>query len=394
YYHFNMAIVTMLHHVFDLRRRERLALDSEEAPDDAAAAALAQDHQQLAVHHRSDPDPWIVPRCSSFLGFIYSHQVLRRSLNNAIKTTTYNPPEIADDEDSSSPSAGITQPPDEQLTSYWGAAPAASTVPLQAGSVPAVAPGISFDLSGGLRVLPGPLVPQDAAHTDARGHFGQTSTGASMNNIAAAADDSRPLAKRPFGSSAGPGSRRGGGGGGGGKGTAEPTAEQQAQLQRLEDLRARVLLLKQLNGKQPGAPGLDAAGMPYAADGGVPKDMDGFLTNFAESIGTMATQLGSSDVPPASAAGSAPVSGGAAQLQFQQGAWAAAAGGLPQGAMASGEEMQRIIAQLQLTGPGVDSASGQHPAPFSQQPMYAPTTEDMLRIMNGMPATPRQDQQR
>ncbi|KAJ2698618.1 hypothetical protein H4R19_005583, partial [Coemansia spiralis] len=192
-------------------------------------------------------------------------------------------------------------------------------------------------------------------------------------------------AKRSFGGSAGPWNRQTGG-----KGAAEPSAEQQqqqAQLQRLEDLRARVLLVKQLSGKQPGA-----AELPHApaSDSAMSRDMDGFLTNFAASIGNVATQLGSADVPPGFAPVSAPASSAAALPAHQYAAWAAA-GALPQNAMANSNEIQQIIAQSQLGGLLAGGSVELDPALLAQLP--APTAEEIQHILRSMPMAHPQDMQ-
>ncbi|KAJ1805365.1 hypothetical protein LPJ75_005333, partial [Coemansia sp. RSA 2598] len=90
YYHFNMAIITMLHHVFNLRKKQRLALNSSST---AVVAASARGANSIVIDHDNDSDPWIVPRCSSFLGFTYNYAQLRGVLNEAIKQTTYSPPD-------------------------------------------------------------------------------------------------------------------------------------------------------------------------------------------------------------------------------------------------------------------------------------------------------------
>ncbi|KAJ1800968.1 hypothetical protein LPJ59_000669, partial [Coemansia sp. RSA 2399] len=108
YYHFNMAIITMLHRVFNLRKKQRLAMSGGEcagkgAPSaaycegsDGNAAGVAVSKMcavDVFIKHRTDHDPWIVPRCSSFLGFTYNHSQLRGILNKTIKQTTYGPPD-------------------------------------------------------------------------------------------------------------------------------------------------------------------------------------------------------------------------------------------------------------------------------------------------------------
>ncbi|KAJ2726874.1 hypothetical protein GGI07_000202 [Coemansia sp. Benny D115] len=92
YYHFNMAIITMLHHVFNLRKKQCLAITNV-ASGLSSSTALTTKEPQITIDHENDSDPWIVPRCSSFLGFTYNYSQLRGILNEAIKQTTYGPPE-------------------------------------------------------------------------------------------------------------------------------------------------------------------------------------------------------------------------------------------------------------------------------------------------------------
>ncbi|KAJ2855011.1 hypothetical protein GGI22_004292, partial [Coemansia erecta] len=108
YYHFNMAIITMLHRVFNLRKQQRLAMSGDDSADkgapsaaycrggngNAAAGAVSTVCTvDVFIKHKTDHDPWIVPRCSSFLGFTYNHSQLRGILNKTIKQTTYGPPD-------------------------------------------------------------------------------------------------------------------------------------------------------------------------------------------------------------------------------------------------------------------------------------------------------------
>ncbi|KAJ2657403.1 hypothetical protein IWW48_004532 [Coemansia sp. RSA 1200] len=107
YYHFNMAIITMLHRVFNLRKQQRLAMSVEHQGDNkedsaekhgadgnkVVVAAPASSKIDLFIRHKTDQDPWIVPRCSSLLGFTYNYSQLRGILNKTIKQTTYSPPD-------------------------------------------------------------------------------------------------------------------------------------------------------------------------------------------------------------------------------------------------------------------------------------------------------------
>ncbi|KAJ1954389.1 hypothetical protein EC988_002462 [Linderina pennispora] len=88
FYHFNMAMITMLHHVFNLRKKQRLLTANK-------ASGISEDgDSELLIEHENDPDPWIVPRCSSYLGFTYTYSKLHGFLNDAIKQTTYSPPDL------------------------------------------------------------------------------------------------------------------------------------------------------------------------------------------------------------------------------------------------------------------------------------------------------------
>lgn len=84
FYHFNMAIITMLHRVFNIRKQQKLV-------DSTDGQLVSAD--TLVLEHPNDMDPWVVPRCSSFLGFSYNQKQLRGLLNDAIKQTTYGPPD-------------------------------------------------------------------------------------------------------------------------------------------------------------------------------------------------------------------------------------------------------------------------------------------------------------
>ncbi|KAJ2552235.1 hypothetical protein EV175_003394 [Coemansia sp. RSA 1933] len=106
YYHFNMAIITMLHRVFNLRKQQRLAMSggnssnsdtTDYCGDSVGNSSVVKVSEKRRVNvfikHSTDDDPWIVPRCSSFLGFTYNSSQLRGILNKTIKQTTYGPPE-------------------------------------------------------------------------------------------------------------------------------------------------------------------------------------------------------------------------------------------------------------------------------------------------------------
>ncbi|KAJ1732893.1 hypothetical protein LPJ61_001822 [Coemansia biformis] len=405
YYHFNMAIVTMLHHVFDLRKKQRLAIDSADAATngDVLAAALAQDGHQVVVRHRNDPDPWIVPRCSSFLGFSYTHRELHRSLNNAIKQTTYNPPEMTSE-------AGYYPGAQHQDTRPAGCLDAAATLsapPSRATAAPIAMPDISMDLSGGLGVLPstqtlpGEVHPRAGASTDRNANRISSSSSSTP-----ATSELQRLAKRSFGSASGPGTRRNGA-----NGAAGSEAEQQEQLQRLEDLRARVFLLQQLSNNQAGPPAPASAEAMRAAEDGMLKDAGGFLTSFAESIGSMASQLGAAGAQPAPVTrpgqascptAAAPLAAGSAMPTYQQsgagGAWAPGGPALD-GALlstADSEELQRIVAQLQLATlpvsgpPGAEQAIGAS-GPLQLAPGLGYTAEDIMNMVQGMPTFPREE---
>ncbi|KAJ2812289.1 hypothetical protein H4S07_001502 [Coemansia furcata] len=216
YYHLNMAIITMLHHVFNLRKNQRLALDP------------------IVIRHDNDPDPWIVPRCSSFLGFSYNDAQLRGILNDAIKQTTYSPPDNT-----------IAPPP------------------------PTIASALTtVNLSGGLWHPPPPQAITSTYHDEPLG----------------AAKRSLALANTPVQQTKPAKGRKNV------PPPQQPVGTQQLEkLQRLEELRARVVLLQQLSGTQASAPLTSAPG------GG---DVTGFLSSFAASIGTTANQLGSAPSLP------------------------------------------------------------------------------------------------
>ncbi|KAJ2322934.1 hypothetical protein IWW51_003993, partial [Coemansia sp. RSA 2702] len=156
YYHFNMAMVTMLHHVFNLRKKQRLAAS---ASRDGQTRDLVPGETQIVIQHQNDTDPWIVPRCSSFLGFTYNYSQLRGILNNAIKQTTYSPPEAITEGGGDSMLLDQQQIP---LASPLATTPASTNVsgggapllPVEAqhlsAGLPATSRSFSVDLSGGL----------------------------------------------------------------------------------------------------------------------------------------------------------------------------------------------------------------------------------------------------
>ncbi|KAJ2867204.1 hypothetical protein GGH94_001007 [Coemansia aciculifera] len=230
YYHFNMAIITMLHHVFNLRKKQRLAITGD----------------PIAIHHENDSDPWIVPRCSSFLGFTYNYSQLRGILNDAIKQTTYSPPDAITDSHPLTISSALMDR------------------------------GLEFDLSGGLwhppaiAYSPAPSYPDEGPSTAKR----------------SLATDTKPIPAKPPKPTKGRKSAP----------PVQPAGTQQLEkLQRLEELRARVVLLQQLSGTQPSSSvPLPFAGTPAVSSAG--GDVNGFLSNFAASIGSTANQLGSQGI--------------------------------------------------------------------------------------------------
>ncbi|KAJ2293132.1 hypothetical protein IW141_001346 [Coemansia sp. RSA 355] len=331
YYHFNMAMVTMLHHVFNLRKKQRLAANAGGA---AQTTELAPNETRIVIQHSNDTDPWIVPRCSSFLGFTYNYSQLRGILNNAIKQTTYSPPDaITEGGDNGQPEQQQHMAGYSQVLLNSPLAP----VPFSAGlsnsntpmmpvksqpvvtNLPAASRSFSVDLSGGLW---SPSANQAegtafahalAAHPDAARlaalHLDtacESSTG--LHTVSTSTElpteTAQQTMKRSFSGAVGPGNRKNAAGkAAAAKGTSGSDAQQFEQLQRLEDLRARVVLLQQLSGKQGGAAntlgmagGNPAVITPQTGNmdpSSVPKDVNGFLSNFAESIGSVASQLGS-----------------------------------------------------------------------------------------------------
>ncbi|KAJ2352004.1 hypothetical protein GGF43_003867 [Coemansia sp. RSA 2618] len=320
YYHFNMAMVTMLHHVFNLRKKQRLAANTTNG---VQTTELAPNEPRIVIQHRNDADPWIVPRCSSFLGFTYNYSQLRGILNNAIKQTTYSPPEAITE-------GGDSFPPVRQQHALLSnsLAPAPNSAGLSGSTMPMVAPdfqraatdlsassrSFSIDLSAGLWSPAGnpgeamALANAMAAHPDAA-RFAALHLDANVSEPSSAPHTANTGAESPVGTAqrsikrsfsgvVGPGNRKASAA----KGASGSDAQQLEQLQRLEDLRARVELLQQLSGKQGGAAAHPAAASnnpaAIAAHANNPnsaaasKDVNGFLTNFAESIGSVASQLG------------------------------------------------------------------------------------------------------
>ncbi|KAJ2855470.1 hypothetical protein J3B02_002149, partial [Coemansia erecta] len=390
YYHFNMAIITMLHHVFNLRKKQRLALNGSST----AAVVAANSPNSIVIDHENDSDPWIVPRCSSFLGFTYNYSQLRGVLNEAIKQTTYSPPDAITSEGDYSNNVGHNHQnqlqQQLQLQQHHGmhsyhlsiggtmmsaGAGIPSPIPqmdhrcLSADTAAgAYALGGSFDLSGGLwqpaasssptAAVPPTIgsasmavVPEDIPLQQ------QMNAGLSSPLTPTGGEESAQLRsiKRSFSNSVNK-APKGKGSGGTGRGrkpaagsainssgnaslsssaagaTASTGIPQKAagtqqleKLQRLEELRARVVLLQQLSGQTASAQGGSSAAA-NTADGSTagasavnsssissslqsssvagvvscsagsmagPKDVNGFLNNFAASIGSVASQLGS-----------------------------------------------------------------------------------------------------
>ncbi|KAJ1770306.1 hypothetical protein LPJ74_003310 [Coemansia sp. RSA 1843] len=148
YYHFNMAIITMLHRVFNLRKQQRLAMSSDYASsgdpteysaggngNTAVVAAPTKCTVDVFIKHKTDQDPWIVPRCSSFLGFTYNSSQLRGILNKAIKQTTYGPPD--------SPNADGSTKNQRDSTTGLASRPVVSTSLLNEHTQAATSPSIS-----------------------------------------------------------------------------------------------------------------------------------------------------------------------------------------------------------------------------------------------------------
>ncbi|KAJ2492826.1 hypothetical protein IWW37_001124 [Coemansia sp. RSA 2050] len=242
YYHFNMAIITMLHHVFNLRKKQRLAIAA----------------QDPILIHENDTDPWIVPRCSSFLGFTYNYSQLRGILNDAIKQTTYSPPDTT------------------------------ATCPLTiASTLMDCRRGPEFDLSGGLWHPPAiasysPAAIQQTQQQPEEAGGPSTPRSTAKRTLATANREAMAKPKTTKGRKSVP---------------SPPNVPQQSagtqqleKLQRLEELRARVVLLQQLNSSSS-QPANNTA--PLASTNSMGTDVDGFLSNFAASIGSTASQLGS-----------------------------------------------------------------------------------------------------
>ncbi|KAI7823946.1 fungal-specific transcription factor domain-containing protein [Kickxella alabastrina] len=407
YYHFNMAIITMLHHVFNLRKKQRITITDKTAQATQAAQkiAVATREPGITINHNSDADPWIVPRCSSFLGFTYNSSQLRGILNEAIKQTTYGPPEtLASNDDyngsnskqsQSTVHMDIQQQQQIQMQAYHASLNsqmlAGNTLPVSLPyighrrmSVSAKANAFGrLDLGGNLwsgqTVTPLSIasnspgyditgsLPKTPNNTElsmvhenpgaAKQPMSAMPTKSAAGSLSAATDESgakappRPM-KRAF-SSADKVAKGSGGGGsssrgrkpntanqapvsvqGSGKPFAanppqQPTGTQQLQqLQRLDELRARVVLLQQLSGQNNNAQGASTStaalatstaasqavvaallgpsnaydssgGVVSAGEGG--RDVNGFLSNFAASIGSVASQLGSATAASAAA---------------------------------------------------------------------------------------------
>ncbi|KAJ2376992.1 hypothetical protein IW150_001644 [Coemansia sp. RSA 2607] len=393
YYHFNMAIITMLHHVFNLRKKQRLAIGMSSNGAASSAVVSAQRESNIVIDHENDVDPWIVPRCSSFLGFTYSYSQLRGVLNDAIKQTTYSPPEAITSEGDFSNNTNQPQPVMHSYHMSIGSAMIAGGMGIPSPLPPANdhrrmsadATTHSFaamDLSGGLwhqhsqptsaasiASMAIPAAPISAGGFDRCGSLPNSAGihgGLSMLNENmplqqqiggvgmvspltptgenSLADQPRTM-KRSFstqdkvakskstGGGSEPGRGRGrkpaangnsnsSGSAGGSTSTStaaaaevslKPIGTQQIEkLQRLEELRARVTLLQQLSGQNSGggtqtniattftpveyslSSAVTPASLAMATAGDASsKDVNGFLNNFAASIGSVASQLGS-----------------------------------------------------------------------------------------------------
>ncbi|KAJ2618114.1 hypothetical protein H4S08_000038 [Coemansia sp. RSA 1365] len=323
YYHFNMAIITMLHHIFNLRKMQRLisnpsspsSADSVAEIEDGQTTMTSQDEDGLVIRHKNDPDPWIVPRCSSFLGFTYNYSQLRVILNDAIKKTTYSPPEkITED------SKHITTPTQQQHHQYqqqnqrtiMGTLASLGNATSNPADMAAIGQSIGVDIAGGLwNQSRAPISSAPQMQLSAIGGSSCVSNGNSGSLPHVPSDTSAAevmhSAKRSYSSVSGP------------RNNAEipakgADAQQLEQLQRLKDLQARVVLLQQLSGNQistveqaatslAAATGSASAGITTANGSNLPKDVGGFLNTFAESIGSVASQLGSDTLPPVPATG-------------------------------------------------------------------------------------------
>ncbi|KAJ2473774.1 hypothetical protein GGI02_000604 [Coemansia sp. RSA 2322] len=344
YYHFNMAIITMLHHVFNLRKKQRLAMTAS-----GSALVCSTTDKTLVIQHQNDPDPWIVPRCCSFLGFTYNYSQLRGILNDAIKQTTYSPPDAITDEGTYATKdnqhlplhtpgyqqsiahtlmahnsmSGMSSPPPSHLTSM--ADHHRMSVDDTAGGPPRHSYGL--DLSGGLWHPPPQAAAAAATATVDDDAVRQRSSSAKrpLNTSKAGGGSAGRSTAQPPSSSGQPTKPKSGPKGGRKNAAAASTphppqqpltaAEQLERLQKLDELRARVVLLQQLRngtgGNQQsfntseltspsssstfstsGAPvaGINSAAMTHAPG----NDVNGFLSNFAASIGSTASQLESS----------------------------------------------------------------------------------------------------
>ncbi|KAJ2803377.1 hypothetical protein H4R20_002924 [Coemansia guatemalensis] len=326
YYHFNMAIITMLHHIFNLRKMQRL-VSSPSSPSSAGSAAdiedgqanmAPQDEDRLVIQHKNDSDPWIVPRCSSFLGFTYNYSQLRVILNDAIKKTTYSPPETITEDNNHAVTLAQQQHHQYQQQNQrtiMGTLASLGNATSMPPDMAAVGRSIGVDISGGMWNQPGVSI-SNAVQPQLGAVAAQSGGGAHGSNGNAGSlppASSGPLggevaqsSKRSYGSASGPGNNAG-------IAAKGADAQQLEQLQRLKDLQARVVLLQQLSSNQvstvdhtatslAAATGPAGVGVTPANGSGLPKDVGGFLNTFAESIGSVASQLGSDSMPQGSVA--------------------------------------------------------------------------------------------
>ncbi|KAJ2447369.1 hypothetical protein GGF42_005458 [Coemansia sp. RSA 2424] len=294
YYHFNMAIITMLHHVFNLRKRQRLAIASSSNNVVREKSPSPSSSSSLVIYHENDSDPWIVPRCSSFLGFTYNYSQLRGILNDAIKQTTYGPPDTSGSNDHQlaslpAPNSGTVGYPSLPLNIAGGAL--MTHQPIYSGSGSGSGSGGSgsggggntvsaFDLSGGLwhHHPPGGIGSMVSSYSP--------TTPIAVSAVAAMDETSSSvpprMGKRALSSSKPPAAKASVAGStvrGGRKNISPPTTtttsqtlpvqpagtQQIEKLQRLEELRARVVLLQQLSQQSPGPQG-GFTGMFYGDD--------------------------------------------------------------------------------------------------------------------------------
>ncbi|KAJ2079811.1 hypothetical protein H4R24_003511 [Coemansia sp. RSA 988] len=325
YYHFNMAIITMLHHIFNLRKMQRLvnspsspsSADSTADIEDGQTATPSQDEDRLVIKHKNDLDPWIVPRCSSFLGFTYNYSQLRVILNDAIKKTTYSPPESITEDNKHA--VTLTQ---QQYSQYlqqnqhtiMGTLASLGNASSMSVDMAAVGRNTGVDISAGMWSKPGVSISSAAQSqlgvTAAQQVGGMHGSNGNADTLPHASSDSLAVealhsAKRSYRSASGPGNNTGI--------TAKGADSQQLeQLQRLKDLQARVVLLQQLSGNQistvdhpatslAAATGPAGVGVTTVNGSSLPKDVGGFLNTFAESIGSVASQLGSDSMQQGSA---------------------------------------------------------------------------------------------